>query len=97
MEDNLYPISSEKLFKTPKRQQERELKQKLDYESEKPYLHEILKYLREEKDNHEKVSAIAETKDVEKFMIEVRANQRVVEILDNVINHIGGIVKKYDK
>ena len=97
MEDNLYQISSEKLFSVPKKQRQRELKQKLDYESEKPYLHEIQQYLREEKDSHDKVSAIAETKDVEKFMIEVRSNQRVVEILDNVINHIGGIVKKYEK
>lgn len=97
MEDNLYPVSSEKLFGAPKKQQDREFKQKMDYQAEKPYLSEILCYLGEEHDKHEKVSAITETTDVEKFMIEVRANQKVVEILDNIINRIGGIVKKYDK
>lgn len=97
MEDNLYPVSSEKFFTVPQKQLEREFQQKMDYQAEKPYLHEILRYLRDEKAKYASVSAIEETKDAQKFMIEVRTNQKMVEILDNEINYIGGIVKKYDK
>lgn len=97
MEDNLYQRSSEKLITPPRAQEDRMLKAKLEYESEKPILKKLLERLHRQVEHYSSIDAIECTDNAEQFMHEVKANQRVVVILRSEINAIERLGKMFDK
>lgn len=95
-EDNFY-TSSEKLIKPTDKQQEKAQAEKNAFERERPIITATINYLKEEIAHREKIDSITETKDAEKFMLEVRANQQACAILRRILNGLEVKVKKFDK
>lgn len=94
---NLYPVSSERMFTRPKASKERQQKEKIRYDREKPIISSILEYLHKQADFYSSIKSVKHHNDPEKFMHEVNANQIVVSILENEISKLERMVKMYDK
>lgn len=99
MEPNisLYPVSSERMFARPKASKERQQKEKIQYDREKPIISSVLEHLHKQVDFYSNIKSVKHHDDPEKFMHEVNANQIVVSILESEISKLERIVKMYDK
>ena len=97
MEDNVYKTSSERLITPPESQIKKINDQKVKYERERPILMDLLDYLNKQVAFYESVGAIKNTDDSFKFMCEVTANKRIVEILRREIDAVNRMVRMFDK
>lgn len=97
MEDNFYKVSTERLIKPPKEQQEKNRKDRISYEHERPLITAVMARLEEKIADYEKIDSIKNTTDPEAFMREVAVNKQVCSILQHELNAIKTKVKMFDE
>lgn len=97
MEDNFYKVSTERLIKPPKEQQEKTKREKIAYEHERPLITAVMARLEETIASYDKISSIKNTTDPEAFMREVVVGKQVCSILQRELNAIKTKVKMFDE
>lgn len=97
MEDNFYTTSTERLFGTPRKQQEKLQQSKNAFERERPLITAVMKHLAEEISIREKVDSITCKDNPEQFMREVEINKQVCNILRRHLSTLESKARMYDK
>ena len=97
MEDNFYKVSTERLIKPPKKQEEKVQREKIAYEHERPLITAVMERLEKDIAHREKIDAIENISDPEAFMREIAINKQVCAILKRELEAIKRKVNMFDK
>lgn len=97
MEDNFYLVSTERLIKPTKEQQKKVQRDRIAYEHERPLITAVMERIEKDISKLEKIDAVKNMDDPEKFMREIAVNKQVVSVLKRELNVIKVKVRMFDE